>query len=111
VNGSVGYAINLIAFAVGRSRPPGIDRSTLASPSDYVCWVFGENEKWFAERMESPARGEGFSHFRQRRDGDGRLPPVENMDHWSQSAQEHIRWWEASQVRCRTWEGLAFRRS
>ena len=92
-NGSIGYAINLIAYAVGGSRPPSMDRSTLGSPSDYVCWVFGENEPALPDGWK-PLRIEGgFS------DGDSVVtvmagyPPVENMDHWSASVGEHLRWW------------------
>ena len=43
-NISIGYAINLVAYAVGGSQPHAMDKSTLGSPGDCVCWVFGENE-------------------------------------------------------------------
>jgi hypothetical protein len=92
-NGSIGYAINLIAYAVGGSRPPSMDRSTLGSPSDYVCWVFGENEPALPDGWKPLHIEGGFS------DGDSVVtvmagyPPVENMDHWSASVEEHLRWW------------------
>ncbi len=63
-NGSIGYAISLVAYSVGGSKPPAMDRSTLGSPADYVCWVFGENER------NAPAGSgalPGRSRLRQRR--------------------------------------------
>jgi hypothetical protein len=94
-NGSIGYALNLIAYGVGGSRPPSMDRSTLGSPADFVCWVIGENEEalphgWTPLRVEK-----GF----QKEDSVVTVmavyPPVENMDHWSASVEEHMRWWGA----------------
>jgi hypothetical protein len=70
-----------------------MDRSTLGSPADYVCWVFGENEKGLPDGWSPLHVERGF------RDSDSVVtvmagyPPVENMDHWSQSAEEHARWW------------------
>jgi hypothetical protein len=92
-NGSIGYAINLIAYTVGGSRPPGMDRSTLASPSDYVCWVFGENEKGLPEGWNPLHVERGFRNSDSVVTVMAGYPPVENMDHWSQSAEEHTRWW------------------
>jgi hypothetical protein len=92
-NGSIGYALNLIAYGVGGSMPPSMDRSTLASPADYVCWVFGENEAALPQGWQSLSIERGFA------DGDSVVtvmaayPPIENMDHWSASADEHLRWW------------------
>lgn len=92
-NASVGYAINLVAYNVGGSRPPGVDRSTLASPADYVCWVFGENEEALPAGWEPLHVDRGFER------GDSTVtvlstyPPVENIDHWSANAEEYMRWW------------------
>ena len=92
-NGSIGYAINLIAYSVGGSRPPRIDRSTLASPSDYVCWVFGENEPALPAGWKALHVERGFEHSDSVVTVMAGYPPVENMDHWSGSVEEHLRWW------------------
>jgi len=92
-NGSIGYAINLIAYTVGGSSPPLIDRSTLASPSDYVCWVFGENERALPEGWKPLHVERGFKQSDSVVTVMAGYPPAENMDHWSASAEEHIRWW------------------
>ena len=92
-NGSIGYAINLIAYAVGGSRPPMFDRSTLASPSDYVCWVFGENDRALPEGWKPLHVERGFKHSDSLVTVMASYPPAENMDHWSTSAEEHLRWW------------------
>jgi hypothetical protein len=92
-NGSIGYAINLIAYAVGGSRPPMLDRSTLASPSDYVCWVFGENERALPEGWSPLHVERGFKPSDSVVTVMAGYPPAENMDHWSATAEEHMRWW------------------
>jgi hypothetical protein len=92
-NGSIGYAINLIAHAVGGSRPPMLDRSTLASPSDFVCWVFGENELALPEGWKPLHVERGFKPSDSVVTVMASYPPAENMDHWSASAEEHMRWW------------------
>jgi hypothetical protein len=92
-NGSIGYAINLIAYAAGGSRPPFMDRSTLGSPSDYVCWVFGENEQSLPDGWQPLHVERGFEDADSVVTVMAGYPPVENMDHWSISAEEHIRWW------------------
>jgi hypothetical protein len=92
-NGSIGYAINLIAYSVGGSRPPAIDRSTLGSPADYVCWVFGENEKALPESWKPLHEEMGFQRSESVVTVMACYPPIENMDHWSTSCEEHIRWW------------------
>lgn len=92
-NGSIGYAINLIAYTVGGSRPPMIDRSTLASPSDYVCWVFGENEYALPEGWNPLHVARGFKNSDSVVTVMASYPPAENMDHWSASVEEHMRWW------------------
>ncbi len=92
-NGSIGYAINLIAYAVGGSRPPAMDRSTLASPADYVCWVFGENEDALPQGWKPLHSERGFEPSNSVVTVMASYPPVENNDHWSKSVEEHLRWW------------------
>jgi hypothetical protein len=92
-NGSIGYAINLIAYSVGGSRPPSMDKSTLGSPSDYVCWVFGENERDVPKGWGTLRDDEGFGVSDSFVTVMACYPPIENMDHWSASAEEHVRWW------------------
>ena len=92
-NGAIGYALNLIAFGVGSSRPPMIDRSTLGSPGDYVCWVFGENEQARPESWTSLHEDLGFQASDSVVTVMVGYPPVENVDHWSASAEEHLDWW------------------
>ena len=92
-NGAVGYALNLIAYGVGGSRPPSMDRSTLGSPSDYVCWVFGENEDALPDGWDPLHVERGFARNESVVTVMAGYPPIENMDHWSESAEEHVRWW------------------
>lgn len=92
-NGSIGYAVNMIAYTVGGSRPPSMDRSTLASPSDYVCWVFGENEPALPEGWPPLHVERGFRASDSVVTVMAAYPPAENMDHWSASVEEHMRWW------------------
>lgn len=92
-NGSIGYAINLIGYSAGGSRPPDMDRSTLASPADYVCWVFGENEDALPEKWKPMHVEAGFKASDSVVTVMVSYPPIENMDHWSSSGEEHIRWW------------------
>ncbi|MCJ7595385.1 MAG: hypothetical protein MUO52_11505 [Desulfobacterales bacterium] len=92
-NGSIGHAINLIAYTVGGSKPPSIDRSTLGSPADYVCWVFGENEGALPAGWKPLHVERGFQESDSVVTVMGGYPPVENIDHWSVSPEEHIRWW------------------
>jgi hypothetical protein len=92
-NASIGYAINSIAYVIGGSRPPLIDRSTLGSPADYVCWVFGENEDaippgWLPFHIER-----GFTKSDSVVTVMASYPPVNCVDHWSSSIDEHMRWW------------------
>ncbi|MFC1905163.1 UGSC family (seleno)protein, partial [Chloroflexota bacterium] len=92
-NGSLGYAINLIAYTVGGSKPPTIDKSTLASPSDYVCWVFGENEASLPPGWEPLHVDQGFKKADSVVTVMCSYPPIENIDHWSINTEEHLRWW------------------
>ncbi|MFC2041403.1 UGSC family (seleno)protein [Chloroflexota bacterium] len=92
-NGSIGYAINLIAYAVGGSKPPSVDKSTLGSPADYVCWVFGENEDRLPPGWEPLHVDRGFKKSDSVVTVLSSYPPVENIDHNSVTPQEHLRWW------------------
>ncbi len=92
-NASIGYAISLIADVVGGARSPSPDKSTLGAPADFVPWIFGENEEALPRGWQSLHEQRGFSR------GDDVVtfmavyPPVENIDHWSATAEEHLRWW------------------
>jgi hypothetical protein len=92
-NGAIGYAISLIAYGIGGSRPPSMDRSTLGSPGDYVCWVFGENTEALPAGWEPLHTERGFSEEESVVTVMACYPPIENMDHWSASAEEHAQWW------------------
>ncbi|MFC1915116.1 hypothetical protein ACFLW4_00235 [Chloroflexota bacterium] len=92
-NGAIGYAINLISYGVGGSKPPAIDRSTLGSPSDYVCWVFGENEEVLPPGWQPFHVERGFKISDSVVTVMSCYLPIENIDHWSVTAEEHLRWW------------------
>jgi len=92
-NASIGYAVNLIAYIVGGSKSPSVDKSTLASPSDYVCWVFGENEDALPEGWDPLHVERGFKTNDSVVTVAAGYPPIENIDHWSTTPEEHIRWW------------------
>jgi hypothetical protein len=92
-NTSIGYAINLIAYNIGGSRSPDIDRSTLASPGDFVCWMFGENEEKLPAGWEPFHVENGFRKDESVVTVMNSYPPIENIDHNSISPQEHMRWW------------------
>ncbi|MFC2042439.1 UGSC family (seleno)protein, partial [Chloroflexota bacterium] len=92
-NAAIGYAINLVAYTVGGSKPPSIDKSTLGSPADFVCWVFGENEDklppgWVPLHVER-----GFKQTDSVVTVMSSYPPLDNIDHWSMTPEEHVRWW------------------
>ncbi|MFC2001971.1 UGSC family (seleno)protein [Chloroflexota bacterium] len=92
-NGSIGYAINLIAYTVGSSRPPNVDKSTLGSPADYVCWVFGENEGKLPPGWAPMHVDRGFKQSDSVVSVMISYPPLDNIDHYSVTPQEHMRWW------------------
>ena len=92
-NGSIGYAINLIAYILGGSRPPLIDKSTLGSPSDYVCWVFGENEDKIPVGWDPLHVERGFKKSDSVVTVMACYPPVNNHDHHSVTTDEHLRYW------------------
>jgi hypothetical protein len=92
-NASIGYAINLSLGIVGGSKPPTPDKSILGGPADFVCWIFGENED------KLPAGWKPFHVDRGFKESDsvvtvmGIYPPVDNIDHWSITPEEHVNWW------------------
>ncbi|MFC2005957.1 hypothetical protein ACFLVG_03235, partial [Chloroflexota bacterium] len=92
-NAAIGYAINLLAYTAGGSRPPSIDKSTLASPADFVCWIFGENEDKLPAGWKPLHEDRGFKKSDSVVTVMVGYPPVENIDHWSITPQEHVRWW------------------
>jgi hypothetical protein len=92
-NASIGYAINLIAVVVGGSRPPSPDKSTLGGPADFVCWIFGENEEALPKGWEPFHVDRGFKRGDSVVTVMGIYPPVDNIDHWSVTPEEHINWW------------------
>ncbi|MFC1986587.1 UGSC family (seleno)protein [Chloroflexota bacterium] len=92
-NGSIGYAINLIAYMVGGSRPPSVDKSTLGSPGDYVCWVMGENEDKLPPGWEPMHVERGFKKSDSVVTVMVGYPPPDNIDCWSVTPEEHLSWW------------------
>ena len=92
-NAAIGYAINLIGYTVGGSKPPSIDMSTLGSPADFVCWVFGENEDKLPPGWEPLHVERGFKKSDSVVTVLVSYPPVDNVDHWSTTPQDHLRWW------------------
>jgi hypothetical protein len=92
-NASIGYAIQLIAVVVGGSRPPSPDKSTLGGPGDFVCWLFGENEDALPKGWEPLHVDRGFKRSDSVVTVMGIYPPVDNIDHWSVTPEEHINWW------------------
>jgi hypothetical protein len=92
-NASIGYAMNSIAYAVGGSKPPSTDKGTLAAPSDFTGWIFGENEDALPKGWQPFHVDRGFKR------GDsvvtlmGIYPPIENIDHNSVTPEEHVNWW------------------
>jgi hypothetical protein len=92
-NATIGYAINLIADIVGGSKPPSPDKSTLGGPADFVCWIFGENEGKLPEGWQPYHVDRGFKRTDSVVTLMGVYPPVDNIDHWSTTPEEHIEWW------------------
>ncbi len=92
-NGAIGYAINLIAYTVGGSKPPSLDKSTLGSPADFVCWVFGENEDKLPSGWEPLHVERGFKKTDSVVTVMSSYPPLDNADHGSVTPEEHVRWW------------------
>ncbi len=92
-NNSIGYALNFITYTVGGSRPPTPDKGTLASPSDFVGWIFGENEDALPKGWEPYHVERGFKRTDSVVTVMCIYPPVENIDHWSVTPEEHVNWW------------------
>lgn len=92
-NASIGYAVNLIADIVGGAKSPSPDKSTLASPSDLVPWIFGENEDALPEGWQPLHVQLGFHKDDSVVTFMAVYPPIENIDHWSATPDEHLRWW------------------
>ncbi len=92
-NAAIGYAINLVGYVVGGSRPPSVDKSTLGSPADHVCWVFGENEDQLPPGWKAMHVDRGFDESQSVVTVSATYTPVENVDHWSASYEQHMRWW------------------
>jgi hypothetical protein len=92
-NASIGYAINLIADIVGGSRSPTPDKSLLGGPADFVCWIFGENQLALPQGWEPYHVDRGFKKTDSAVTVMGVYPPVDNIDHWSVTPEEHISWW------------------
>jgi hypothetical protein len=92
-NASVGYAINLIADIVGGSKPPTPDKSLLGGPGDFVCWIFGENQLALPQGWEPYHVDRGFKKTDSVVTVMGIYPPVDNIDHWSLTPEEHVNWW------------------
>ncbi|MFH1124320.1 MAG: UGSC family (seleno)protein, partial [Pseudomonadota bacterium] len=92
-NAAIGYAINLVACAVGGSKPPLTDKSSLGSPGDFVCWVFGENEDKVPPTWEPLHVERGFNPSDSVVTVMCSYPPIDNSDHWSPTPEEHVRHW------------------
>lgn len=92
-NATIGYSLNLIGYVIGGSRPPLLDKSTLGSPADFVCWVFGENEARLPSGWKPLHVQRGFQRSDSVVTVMASYPPVDNIDHWSATPQEHLRWW------------------
>jgi hypothetical protein len=92
-NASIGYTINLIADIVGGSKPPSPDKSLLGGPGDFVCWIFGENQVGIPKGWEAYHTDRGFTKTDNVVTVMGVYPPVDNIDHWSITPEEHINWW------------------
>jgi hypothetical protein len=92
-NVSIGYAINLVAYAVGGSQPHTFDKSTLGSPGDCVCWVFGENEDRLPSGWQPLHVDRGFRPTDSTVTVLCSYPAVANIDHWSTTPAEQVRWW------------------
>ncbi len=93
-NVAIGYAINLIAYNAGGSRPPSVDKSTLGSPADIVCWVFGENEDAVPEGWKPLHVERGFRELDSVVTVLSSYPPIDQLDHWSNTPAEHMTWWK-----------------
>ena len=92
-NAAIGYAINFVTYTVGGSKPPSPDKGTLAAPSDFVCWIFGENEDALPKGWKPYHVDRGFKKTDSVVTFMGTYPPIDNIDHWSVAPEELVRWW------------------
>ncbi len=92
-NAAIGYAMNSIAYSVGGSKPPSPDKGTLATPADFTGWFFGENEDALPKGWQPFHVERGFKKTDSVVTVMGIYPPVENIDHWSVTPEEHVNWW------------------
>jgi hypothetical protein len=92
-NATIGYAMNSIAYSVGGSKPPTPDKGTLSAPSEFTGWIFGENEDALPKGWEPFHVDRGFQRTDSVVTVMGIYPPVDNIDHWSVTPEEHISWW------------------
>ncbi|MBW1801228.1 MAG: thiol-disulfide oxidoreductase, partial [Deltaproteobacteria bacterium] len=90
-NISIGYAICLIGYVVGGSRPPDMDKSTFGSPGDVVAWVYGENEE--ASPWDSYAVEHGFDATDSVVTVKNVYPTVDMPDHSSSTPENYLKWW------------------
>jgi hypothetical protein len=92
-NATIGYALNSITYAIGGSKPPLLDKGTLGASSDFVGWIFGENEDALPEGWDPCHVDRGFRRTDSVVTIMGIYPPIDNIDHWSVTPEEQIRWW------------------
>jgi hypothetical protein len=92
-NMSIGYAMNSIAYSVGGSKPPSPCKSTLGSPAQLIGWVFGEDEDMLPKGWEPYHVDRGYKRTDSVVTVMCIYPPVENIDHWSVTPEEHVNWW------------------
>jgi hypothetical protein len=92
-NATIGYAMNWIAYTLGGSKPPSPDKGTLSAPSDFTGWIFGENEDALPKGWNPYHVDRGFKKEDSVVTVMGTYPPVENIDHWSVTPEEHVNWW------------------
>jgi hypothetical protein len=92
-NATIGYTLNSITYTIGGSKPPSPDKGTLGAPSDFVGWVFGENEDALPKGWNSYHVDRGFKRADSVVTVMAVYPPVDNIDHWSVTPEEHVNWW------------------
>jgi len=92
-NAAIGYAVNSIIYAIGGSKPPSVDKGTLAAPSDFTGWIFGENEDALPKGWSPLHVDRGFKKTDSVVTVLGIYPPIENIDHWSSNPTEQLNWW------------------
>jgi len=92
-NMSIGYAINSITYCLGGSKPPTPCKQTLGNPGQIVGWVFAENEDALPKGWNPYHVDRGFKKEDSVVTAMGTYPPVDNIDHWSVTPEEHVSWW------------------